>query len=333
MLTADSVVEGGRRHWGRFLATPSNANTAAAFTGLRGAFEAFRTKEWAGFTVTHREFFSSMIIQDAKYLLSSEWYLYDIASGTLAQHAANLRAGAARLPADLLRSKVGFEAKGYNIRYEFGADQVAVRLDLAETNEAPTVLGEMILDAAKAAPPLVVSTKIPGGSIYTNKIVYPAAGQISVGDRKYTFDPAVDFAMLDEHKSRLPYRARWIWGTFALPVDGGFAGANFARRPSTPGYPEESCIWTPDAAEPLADVSFTRHGKKPLAEWEMKSADGRLDVTFSPIGDKGVDQQLVLAEIHYRQMYGLYSGRLRGENGTWEFADVHGVCETMDMRA
>ncbi|MDR1236882.1 MAG: DUF2804 domain-containing protein [Propionibacteriaceae bacterium] len=333
MLTAASVVDNGQRHWGRFLRTPSNANPAAAFPGLKGAFESFRTKEWVGFTITHREFFSSMIVQDAKYLLSSEWYLSDIASQSLAQHAANLLAGSVRLPADILHSQVNFAAKGYHIHYGFSEQQVVITIDLAQTKTAPAVHGKILLDAAKAAPPLVVSTRLPKGSMYTNKIIFPASGAISVGNRASVFDPSQDFAILDEHKSHLPYRTTWTWGTFALPVEGGYAGANFAIRPALPGQEEESCIWTPDAAEPLANVHFTQLRDDPRSDWSIESTDGRLDVLFSPLGHKGVDQQLVLAEIHYLQMYGQYSGILRGENGTWEFKEVHGVCEKMDMRA
>jgi hypothetical protein len=333
MINSDSVVENGQRHWGRFLRTPSNANPTAAFAGPRRWFEDFRTKEWAGFTITHREFFSSMIIQDAKYLLSSEWYLYDAASGDLAQHAANAMAGSIRLPANIMASQVGFEARGYRLHYAFGPEQVVIDIDIAATDKAPAVKGRLTLDATRAAPPLVVSAKLPKGSLYTNKIIFPASGALRVGEREYAFDPAVDFAILDEHKSHLPYRTTWTWGTFALPVTGGYAGANFAVRPQLPDQPEESCLWTPQAAEPLADISFEHLGDDPLSEWAIESADGRLDVTFTPLGHKGVDQQLVLAEIHYSQMYGLYRGRLHGQRETWEFDDVHGVCEKMDMRA
>ncbi|MDR1432091.1 MAG: DUF2804 domain-containing protein [Propionibacteriaceae bacterium] len=333
MLTAASVVENGQRHWGRFLRTPANANPTQAFSGPKGALEAFRTKEWAGFTITHREFFSSMIIQDAKYLLSSEWYLYDIATGSLAQHAANLLAGSVRLPYDILHSQVDFAAKGYHIHYEFNEHQIGIAIDLARTKTAPAVKGKILLDVGKASWPLVVSAKLPKGSMYTNKIIFPASGMISVAGREYVFDPSQDFAILDEHKSHLPYRTKWTWGTFALPVDGGYAGANFAIRPSLPDQQEESCIWTPDAAEPLADVRFTQLRDDPLSDWAIESADGRLDVLFSPLGHKGVDTQLVLAELHYLQMYGSYSGVIRGENRTWEFSGIHGVCEKMDMRA
>ncbi|MDR1851073.1 MAG: DUF2804 domain-containing protein [Propionibacteriaceae bacterium] len=333
MIIADSVVENGKRHWGRFLRTPANANPVDEYTGVRRAFERFRTKEWAGFTLTHREFFSSMIIQDAKYLVSSDWYLFDAASGQLFQHAASKPAGSVSLPTNIMASRIVFEAKGYRISYTFGPKTAVVEIAIAASDNAPKVEGRLELDVEHAAPPLVVSAKLPKGSMYTNKIIFPASGTLRVGEREYVFDPSVDFAILDEHKSHLPYRTSWTWGTFALPVAGEYAGANFAVRPQLPDQQEESCIWTPQAAEPLADISFSPSSSDPMAEWKIKSADGRLDVVFTPLGRKGVNQQLVLAEVRYFQMFGTYRGRLRGESETWEFDGVHGVCEEMKMRS
>lgn len=333
MITADSVVAGGVRQYGRFAATPTNANPTAEFAGIRRAFEDWRTKEWVGFTLTHAELFGSMIVQDAKYLGSSEIYVYDRAATRLTQHAANT-GGGIHLPSDVLHSHVDFAAKGYAISYDFTDARVVIRIDIAATDAAAAITGQLTLAPHGASHPLVVSSKLPrGGRMYTNKIVFPASGWLQVGDRRYEFDPGRDFAILDEHKSHLPYTTDWTWGTFALPVASGYAGANFAIRPQLDGQEEESCIWTPDAAEPLATVAFDRQGADPLAPWHIHSADGRLDVTFTPEGHKGVDHNFGIIAIHYAQWYGQYDGVLRGASDSWTLDGVHGVCETMHMRA
>lgn len=331
MLHSDAVVEDGQRHFGRFETTPL-ANPTQQYDGAARAWEWFRTKEWAGFTLSHPELFCSMIIQEAKYLASSELYVFDCASQELVQHSANRMGGSLRLPADLLHSACAFTSPRYRLGYDFGDDEVIVAIDIDATPDAPAVRGRLHLDVRHASHPLVVSSKLPGGSMYTNKIVYPASGRIYCGSRAYTFHPSRDFAILDEHKSHLPYRTRWTWGTFVFPVDGGIAGANFASRESAPGQEEESCLWTPQAAEPLSDIAFERHGDDDRSPWTMRSADGRLDVTFTPQGSKGVDQQLVVAEIHYRQWFGTYEGTLRGQDREWQIHGVHGACEQMDAR-
>jgi len=332
MLDASRLVEDGRRHFGRFAHTPL-ANPLDAARGPVRAYEWFRTKEWVGFTLLHPELACSMIMQDAKYLATSEIYVFDRASQAFDQRSASRLGGSLRLPADLLHSACAFESSGYRLGYAFDADKVIVAVDIAPSDKGPAIRGRLSLDARRASPPLVVSARLPGGRMYTNKLLYPASGVLTRGDRRYVFDPRRDVAILDEHKSHLPYRTRWTWGTFAMPVaSGGYAGANFAARPSEPGQPEESCIWTPEAAEPLADIEFTKTSGDRMAPWRIRSADGRLDVVFTPDGHKDEDQFLLVAEIHYTQWFGHYSGTLRGADRTWTVSGVPGVCEHMDAR-
>ena len=330
MIDSPRLVEDGQRRYGRFSRTPI-ANLCDERPLAVRAYEWFRTKEWVGFTLTHPDLFGSMIIQDAKYLASSELYVYDRESGELAQHAANRMGGSLRLPADLLHNACAFDASGYRLGYAFDADEAVIAIDIDATASAPGVHGRLDLDVEGASAPLAVSAKLPGGSMYTNKIVYPASGVITCGDRRYVFEPERDFAILDEHKSHLPYHTAWTWGTFATRVDDGIIGANFAVRPSEPGQEEESCVWTPTAAEPLSDVTFTPLGDDD-GPWQIRSADGRLDVTFTPEGSKRVDQNLVVAELHYVQRFGRYDGTLTAAGKVHPVVGVHGVCEQMDAR-
>ena len=179
MLDNENLVEAGQRSFGRFLRTPI-ANPLDAVKGPARAFKWFRTKDWAGFTLIHPQLASSMIIQDAKYLATSEFYA---GSGDeLHQYSAN-RAPGLHLPKDLLHSQVGFYAGGYGLGYRFGDDDVAIAIAIDATKQAPPVHGLLHLDPKGASHPLVVSARLPGGgTMYTNKIVYPAHGMIACGD-------------------------------------------------------------------------------------------------------------------------------------------------------
>jgi hypothetical protein len=177
----------------------------------------------------------------------------------------------------------------------------------------------------------VVSSLLPGGSLYTNKVIFPASGFLRVGTQAYVFDPARDFAILDEHKSHLPRHTDWTWGTFAQVADGGYAGANFIARPEVAGHEEESCVWTPTAAEALSDVTFTPQGDDPMSPWKVRSDDGRLDVTFTPEGRKNVTMNMAAVHLDYYQAFGHYDGTLRSaETGkVWPVEANHGVLEVM----
>lgn len=333
--TPQRLVVDGVRRYGRLTARPLEVNPLDEYAGLRRRLKRLRLKKWVGWTLVHPEVYSSMILQDAHYLASSEIYLRDAATGELHEHARNARGGSLRLPDQLWGARAGIDKDGYRIRYQLaepdGVHRVSV--DIAATEKDPAFFAELELDGSGASAPLSVSSRLPGGTMYTHKAVFPASGVYRVGDREIVFDPTRDFAILDEHHSLLPYRTRWVWGTFATRVGGQIVGANFVDRPELPGEPEESCLWTPGAAEPLADIAFSARTTDPLAPWDIRSADGRLDVVFTPDGRKEVRHQLGLAAIDYFQLYGRYTGSVRSTDGTAYDIDVTGVCESMRMRA
>ena len=329
-----SLVEGNVRHYGRFASRPSTVNPNDEFSGLSRALRRLRLKEWVGFTLIHPDCYSSLIMQDAQYLASSEIYLYDRRSGALHQHAANGRGGSLALPADLLGSQCVFERRGYQITYDFSRDQAqhTLHIDIAATATAPAFQGELVLDAGRASLPLSVSSRLPGGRMYTHKAIFPVEGVLRVGDAEIVFDGTRNLAILDEHKSYFSYRTTWLWGTFAMHASDGLAGANFAYRPAIPGNEEESCIWIPGACEPLAEITFEPTSTDPLAPWNITSRDGRLDVVFEPEGRKQVQHQFGIVAIDYFQMYGRYRGILRGADRIYQVDNVHGVCESMRAR-
>src|SRR6516162_7041736 len=98
MRDPDRLVEGGVRRYGRFAERPVSVNPLEEFGDLWRALRRLRLKEWVGFTLVHPDIYSSLIMQDANYLASSEIYAYDRRSGALHQHAANGRGGSLAMP-------------------------------------------------------------------------------------------------------------------------------------------------------------------------------------------------------------------------------------------
>ncbi|HEY7323225.1 MAG TPA: DUF2804 family protein [Streptosporangiaceae bacterium] len=332
----DSLVDDGVRRYGRFAARPASVNPLDEFTGLARRLRRLRLKEWIGFTLLHPDWYSSLIMQDAHYLASSEIYAYDRRVGALHQHAANGRGGSLAMPARLAGGHSSFRRRGYRIDYDFAAGperRHMLQLDIAATHAAPAIRGELELDAGHSSAPLSVSSRLPGGGrLYTHKAIFPAHGLLRVGDQEIDFDGSRDLAIIDEHKSMLPYRTTWLWGTFALHTADGIVGANVVDRPEVPGQEEESCLWTPGSCEPLADVEFQPQAGGASAPWRIFSRDGRLDVTFEPEGRKQVRHQLGVFAIDYFQLFGRYRGTLRGADRAHLIDGAHGVCESMRAR-
>jgi hypothetical protein len=335
MREVAQLVSGGTRTYGRFAARPALVNPLDESSRVPRALRRLRLKEWIGFTLVHPELYSSLIIQDANFLASSEIYAYDRSTKRLHQHAANARGGSLAMPEALLGSRPVFDKPGYRVAYTFADDgkRARIQADIAATAQAPAIAADLTLHGDRASAPLSVSSRIPGGKLYTHKAVFPAEGTYRIGDTTTTFDPERDAAIIDEHKSFFPYRTNWLWGTFASVAGGIGVGANFAARPGVHGAEEESCVWTPTACEPLSGITFSPPAADPAGPWQVTSADGRLDVTFTPEGRKDVKVQLGLFALDYYQLFGSYQGTLRSLDGTAYPVDgVHGVCESFRAR-
>lgn len=332
----ETLVTRGHRATGLFDARPVRVNPLDALTGPRRLLQRLRLKEWVGWTFMHPELSASMILQDANYLASSEIYVRDAASGQLTQHATTCRGGSLALPEALYGSSPSIERPGYRIGYKLGplGGTHRIEVDIAAKGDEPSIHASLELDGASASAPLSVSQPLrPRGEMYTHKLVFPVAGTLSVGDRTYVFDATRDLVILDEHKTFLPYRTHWLWGTFATNAPDGIVGANFCERPDTPGTPGESCLWLPgDSGEPtlvpLEQVAFVAESEAPLAHWHGFSSDGVLDVTFTPDGRKDVKHQLGVVAIDYWQLYGTWSGTVGGRT----VQSIRGVMEKMDAR-
>ena len=348
MTTHDDLVDGsGIRRFGRFSARPASVDPLAARSSFPRALRRLRLKQWVGWTLMHPDWACSMILQDAGYLATAELYVAERATGAIHQYAANARGGALGLPSNLFASRIAFHKKGFGLTYDLDchAGSHRVTVDVRAHDGEPAVLGELVLDARSASSDLAVSARLPGGSMYTTKALFPVSGTLYVGGRRIHFDDTRDVAVLDEHQSILPYRTRWTWGTFAWHDADGLAGANFAARPSVPGQEEESGIWSPGVCEPLSDVGFVPSGRPgpggagALADhedldhpWTVRSQDRRLDVVFTPEGRKSVALNLGIVSMDYVQMFGRYRGTLLTQGTERTVVDVPGVLEEMRAR-
>jgi len=337
--TVELLAAPGARAWGRFADRPRVVRPADEFPGrIRHALQDWRTKEWVGFTLVHPELYGSMIVQEAKYLASSELYVCDAASGELHEHSGSMKGGTVGLPADLLHGgRVRFADPRRHYRLEVDFDEDAghhtVFVEIGASDRAAAISCELVLRTRGASGPLAVSTPLQrGAAMFTYKRAFPAAGTLRVGDREFAFDPARDLAIVDEHRTHLPYWTHWIWGTFASIGPDGVVGANLCVRDQL-GEDEESCLWLGGAAEPLEELAFTATGSHPLAPWAVASEDGRVELMFTPAGRKGVKKELLVAAIDYTQLYGTYAGVLHGADGPVPIEDVHGVLELMEMRS
>jgi len=187
------------------------------------------------------------------------------------------------------------------------------------------------LDIAGGATPLTVVSDVgrgTGRAGMTVKQAGPVAtGTICVQGRSYTLTEGR--ACLDFTEAFFPRRTVWSWATAGGRTLAGQAfGFNLARgvHDDVQGRFTENALWVDGMPAALPPVTFTP--APGLAAWSMRSADGAVDLTFAPRGERGEDVNFLLVSSRYRQPFGTFSGQLRDARGRQvQIADVPGVTE------
>lgn len=174
------------------------------------------------------------------------------------------------------------------------------------------------LDIEGGTTPLTVVSDVGGVTGRTGMTVKSAGlltrGTLCVQGRSYTLDDAR--ACLDFTQALFPRRTVWSWATAGgIAADGRPVGFNLARgvHDDAHGRFSENALWLDGTPAALPAVTFTAApGATP---WTIRSADGAVDLSFQPRGERAEDVNFLILSSRYRQPFGSFTGRLRDARG------------------
>jgi len=181
---------------------------------------------------------------------------------------------------------------------------------------------DLTLDANRAPPPItaVAGVGAAGRFDVTQKtVLLPAEGEVRAGNIRYPVQG--HYAGLDYTHGLLARETAWRWA-FAC----GRAGSHLLALNLSEGFLQgegENAVWID--GEPLAvgPASFSFQPETPLEAWTIKSADGSVDLVFTPEGYRAQTVDLKLIASKYVQPFGTFSGTVHGV----EVNDLPGVAE------
>ncbi len=295
-----------------------------------------RLKEWHHQCVLLPELLLSFAVVDAKFLWTS-WVHVAERDGEHLEHARKgptFDAGVARA---LWDDRSWLRARGYELAVDSALDrgEHRVTIDVAATRDLPAVRADLrCLHDLDAIQPLVVVLPVgPNRGMYSHKVPLPVEGTITVGDRTYDADPATAVAILDVHKAHYPHRTFWNWATGAGRLaDGRAVGFNLTRNVNREDARyNENAVWVDGRLHCLGPARFEFDRRDLLAPWRLGTADGAVELTFVPHGERKEDTNLGVVRSSFHQPYGTFSGSVTAGGETLRIDDLWGVCE--DHRA
>jgi hypothetical protein len=296
--------------------------------GLRGAhargplWRALHAKRWHYVSIAGERAVVALAVVDLGWAASAFAYVFDRAARALRidlswTGVTGISASVARTAGEGARTS--FRAPGARLRLERAAGSGRWRV---EARAGSRLRLEATLDAAAAPPTLCAIAGIPGGvANCTHKTTaLPATGEVVVDGVPLPLDGAV--AALDHTSGLLARDTRWRWASAA----GRGIGLNLVE-----GFngPVENAVWLDGRVHPVGAAEIRFDANDPSAPWVVRTLDGRVDLVFTPEGERREDKDLVLAASRYVQPIGTYRGTIRPTDGApaVEVRDLVGVAE------
>ncbi|MBI2393311.1 MAG: DUF2804 domain-containing protein [Deltaproteobacteria bacterium] len=177
-------------------------------------------------------------------------------------------------------------------------------------------------------PALSVIGPIPGGVVNATEkhALLPVSGELTVRGARYPLDGG--FGGWDYTHGYLARHTKWRWAyLLGRTTDGARIGMNLVE-----GFlgSSECAVWLDDELHPISEGRFELNRARPLDPWRITTADGEVDLRFTPGGMHAEDKDFKLVRSSFVQPIGVYEGTIRVGGRTVTVERVLGVAEDQD---
>ena len=241
----------------------------------------------------------------------------------------------ARVPADMRDGAGGFKKEGYEIAITTGLAKGGhtARVRVAAGKERPAVEADLkaFEDPAKVEA-MIASLPVGASSaMYSHKSAIVCEGSVRVGGEEL-LGAEKGIMVIDFHRALYPRHTFWKWATAAaFDASGGVLGFNLTKNVVQDDWEyNENCLWTGGKMHLLGPAVFEHDPADLMKPWKVRTADGAVELAFTPVGQKGERVRMVVVRSDFFQVYGRFNGTIRAGGATHEIRDMFGTCEDHD---
>ena len=179
--------------------------------------------------------------------------------------------------------------------------------------------------------PLAVCTRAGySGWVFTQKSAAQSCdGHVQWRDRHYDLQKLGALAAVDWTGGYMRRETFWNWGSLSCRLqDGRRLGFNLAAGVNETGF-TENALWLDGRLIKIDMVDFRFDRYQPDHAWAMSSADGIINLSFTPHGRRRDNTNAWIIASNFSQYFGQYYGEIRlpGEviylEGEWGLAEDH----------
>jgi len=283
----------------------------------------FQLKRWLYLGVCDRDIVFGAAIVHLGYLSNVFAYAFERGNGKLTEFGANQPLAAhTEFTGSFMDGTARFQAGGADIRMRNQAGSIGLLANVEGRLEA-----ELEFTGIGAGLSLVTRVGLERFNYTTKEAGLAVRGRIRAAGREYALEGDAPRGIADYTYGYLARYTFWNWAAGAgLAADGTRIGFNLSQGVNETGF-TENAFWA-DGAMVKADLADFRYDDlDPLKPWRVRTADGKVDLSFKPEGQRTSRVNLGIISSRFRQPFGSYSGRLTDGRRTWELGDVSGFVE------
>ncbi len=280
-----------------------------------------RIKEWDYYCVLAEDYGLALTVADNSYMgfLAASWLDFSTPAAINESVTIPFSRGRMALPesADAGDIVQRHPKIALAFRHEPGGRRLSV--DCPGFAGGKGLKGELRLTEPKMDR-MVIATPFadaPRAFYYNQKInCMPAEGEIVFDGRRFVFDPTSSFGVLDWGRGVWTYDNTWYWGSASGLVGGRPFGFNIGYGFGDTSAATENMVFLDGRAHKLVDVVFhIPPGTYDGAPWHFTSGDGRFEMEFEPIVDRGAIFDLKLLRSIQHQVFGRFTGHVVLDDG------------------
>lgn len=186
-----------------------------------------------------------------------------------------------------------------------------INISFNHFSKEQTLRGKLTLQQEANADTMVIVTPYRRNKkafYYNQKInCMPASGEITLGDKTYTFDSRNSFGTLDWGRGVWTYSNTWYWGSGSGMVGTDLFGFNIGYGFGDTSNASENMLFFNNRAHKLDQVEFHIPDNY-LKPWQFTSSDNRFEMNFIPIIDRTDVTNALIIKSDQHQVFGRFTG-------------------------
>jgi hypothetical protein len=259
-------------------------------------------------------------------------YLFDYQKGKLYEFNANMLPGKLKFPLNPDEHEIGYSGKKADLK--ISKSHAVGTLEFAADFENILQVGGLFDFSLKKNHPLRVlnpSCGDPHRFTFTEKCSPLFPQQVEARYRGEILQINKDNCVLlyDWSGGYFNRNTNWYWAACAGGNRKNSLGVNFAAL-ANETYFSENVFWINSRRTRVQRVIFDFDQMNPHGrDWKIWSEDGRVDLTFHPMGVRSDKKNLGFIKMNFQQFIGSFNGKLKPAGGkAVAVKDIHGVTES-----